>query len=281
MAGQYAAKPGAGASIPGVVLADHSRTSYGYFGHRPQGTNDWLMIYTVSGEGTVRVDRETRNCAAGDAFILSPGIPHRYAAGKREQWEMLWVHFLPLPEWMPWLQLPRTQERLMYLPMTDGEDRRRLEDAFGRLVRDSRTGGRAERELGRLALFEIIILLYRQHGVRDPVPLMDERIERTLRYALDHLPRKHSLSELASLAGLSESRFCHLFKAQTGETFSEWIGNMRMRRAAKLLAVTARRIQDIAEETGFDSAYYFSRRFARHYGMSPSAYRAEAGRRGD
>jgi len=43
-----------------------------------------------------------------------------------------------------------------------------------------------------------------------------------------------------------------------------------------MLELTSRPINEIADDVGFDSAYYFTRRFTERFGVSPTAYRKQA-----
>ncbi|QHW31810.1 helix-turn-helix domain-containing protein [Paenibacillus rhizovicinus] len=273
----------------GVLMADHFRRSYGFYGHRPRGTLDWLLVYTVSGTGSFRVDEEVLTSAAGDAVLLPPGIPHHYAANQAGEWELLWVHFLPLPEWQDYLQLPRTQEGLLTSAAPDAPIRARIEEAFRRLIADARRSSRAGQELALLSLAEILILLQESsscvQGDRSAAApaLQDERITQTLRYIADHAHEPLSPAALARSAGLSESRFRHLFKAETGKSVSDWVTETRLHQAAKLLELTSRPVGEIAVYVGYESAYYFTRRFSAAFGMSPTAFRrfAEERRQSD
>lgn len=264
---------------PGILLADHFRSAYGYHGHRARGTKDWLMIYTVAGEGSFRVNREIRVCKEGDVAILAPGVPHHYATNPGVVWDILWVHFLPLPEWQAWLQLPRTEERLVWMNVQEKPVRQRIEQAFERLIHDARRNGKADQELATLALAEILLLLHQAHDRQAAASQLDERIAAVAQHLAGHLGEKHRLADLARLAGLSESRFCHLFKEETGEPYTAYLLNLRLQKAAKLLEFTTRRVGEIAADVGFDSAFYLTRRFTERFGMSPSAFRKKAQRK--
>jgi len=263
----------------GILLADHFCETYGFRGHRSKGTKDWLMIYTVSGEGSFRVNQEIQTCRKNDVAILSPGIPHHYAANEGSDWDLLWVHFLPLPEWKDLLQLPRTAEQLIHLSVNEETTRGRMEQAFYRLIADSRKAGKTNHDLAILSLTEILLLLHqieqRQFSDEEEMTHLDERIEQSIQYMSGNLQHKHSLSELSQQAGLSESRFCHLFKEQTSATYTEFLTKLRLQRAVKLLQLTTRQVKEIAADVGFESAYYFTRRFTNHYGVSPSLYRQQ------
>lgn len=269
----------------GVLMADHFRRSYGFYGHRPRGTVDWLLIYTVAGSGAFRVDDAVLTAGPGDAVLLPPGVPHHYAAGEDGGWELLWTHFLPLPEWRPYLRLPRTEKGLHAVAVADGPGRPRLEDAFRRLIADARRRSRSGQALALLALAEILILLHEnaeREWRRDDAPVgQDERIAEALLYIADHAHEPLAPALLARRAGLSESRFRHLFKAETGKSAAAWVTETRLHQAAKLLELTSRPVGEIAAYVGFQSAYYFTRRFTAAFGASPTAFRRLAAERRD
>lgn len=256
----------------GVLVADYFHREYGFNGHRSTGTKDWLLIYTVSGEGQFRVTHDVQTCCAGDVTILAPGVPHHYATSPNQQWELLWVHFVPMPEWLEWLRLPRTTEHLIYLTIQDSQTRVRIQEAFLRLIQDSSRGGISYRQLALFALAEILILIHAEH-LKMNEPPSDERVARILQYLSDNLHQSHQLSDLANMFNLSVSRMCHLFKDQVGDSIIAVLLKMRLHKAAKLLEYTGRHIHEISSDVGFESPYYFSRTFSAHYGCSPSDYR--------
>ncbi len=98
-------------------------------------------------------------------------------------------------------------------------------------------------------------------------------IERVLLY-IDHSSAKDvSLAVAAEKAHLSTSYFCKLFKKETGTNFSDYIVNVRLQEAARLLEQTSLRISEIAERLGYSDLAYFSNCFKKQNGMTPSQYR--------
>jgi len=61
-----------------------------------------------------------------------------------------------------------------------------------------------------------------------------------------------------------------------GTTPTEFVADVRLRRAATLLATSTRTVADIAYACGFTSASYFSRRFHEAHGASPRQFRVAA-----
>jgi AraC-like DNA-binding protein len=79
--------------------------------------------------------------------------------------------------------------------------------------------------------------------------------------------------ELAALAGLSESAFSRLFKKCTGRSVPQYLNELRIARAARLLAETDESVKQIAHQCGYPTAAYFHRQFQRHQDLPPLAYR--------
>lgn len=239
---------------------------------RSRGTRDWLLTFTVSGEGCYRLNDRIHVCRRGSAFLLAPGTPHDYSAPKgKRPWEFFWAHFTPRPEWLDWLTWSQGQG-LSELTISDPAEYARMRQAFLRLVRDNRDVDVFHDALTDNALAEILILLARHH-VQESTPRLDPRVTHVLRKLSDEFDRDLSVTELAQSVAMSPSRLAHLFTEQTGESVMRARMKVRMRHAARLLEVTSKPVSDIAHDVGFKSLFQFSRQFSRWYDMSPSAYR--------
>ena len=81
-----------------------------------------------------------------------------------------------------------------------------------------------------------------------------------------------SAQKLAAEAGLSE-RYVNELLYEAGASFTSRLNELRMRKAADLLARKEGRISDIAFECGFNDLSYFNRCFRRRFGLTPTAAR--------
>jgi AraC family transcriptional regulator of arabinose operon len=258
---------------PGILMANHFGASYGYHVRRPHGTRDWLITYTVAGEGRYRLDGASYYCRANDVFLLAPGTRHDYATATPEaRWEFYWAHFTPRAHWMQWLELPALAPGLLGLSIHEETRSDRIVQAFARLVRDSWGGGTCQEALSANALEEVLILVAQQHEKNKGRPF-DPRIEAVLDVLHQRFREQFTLAELAHSVALSPSRLAHLFKAQTGVSVIEFVLNLRLRQAARLLEFSGLAVGEIAHEVGFQSPFYFSRQFKRYFGQNPLAYR--------
>lgn len=73
--------------------------------------------------------------------------------------------------------------------------------------------------------------------------------------------------------GVSRSYFSTVFKEKTGQSFVEYLTNLRMEKAKEYLRETGLCTYEIAERIGFADPHYFSLSFRRRTGMTPKQYR--------
>ncbi len=260
---------------PGILVADRFAQPYGYSVHRPHGTHDWLITYTVAGAGCYRLAGQIFHCGAGDVMILEPGTVHDYAtASTDEPWRFYWSHFWPREQWGAWLQLQELVRGLRLVSLEDELVQRRMITCWERLIVDSHGVTAWQQALALNALEEILILLAQQEA-RASISAYDSRVESVLQYLNQHFHEPVTVEGLASVVALSPSRLAHLFKAQVGRSIVATLLDIRLRQAARLLLFTSLTMDEVAQQVGFQSIFYFSRRFKQHYGLSPSAYREQ------
>lgn len=88
-------------------------------------------------------------------------------------------------------------------------------------------------------------------------------------------PQPLSLAGLAEQFNVSKGHLCHVFKATTHETVSDYLNETRIQAARKLLKTSSLEIGDVATQVGFNNISYFNRRFLKATQLTPSAYRRQ------
>ncbi len=101
-------------------------------------------------------------------------------------------------------------------------------------------------------------------------------IDTVLQYVAGHPAEELSIGRLAAIAGLSDSRFCHVFRRVTGISPTAYVEQVRIDHARCLLADREMSLAQIAQECGFADQSYFTRRFKRCTGLTPGQFRAHA-----
>lgn len=97
--------------------------------------------------------------------------------------------------------------------------------------------------------------------------------ERLEDYIRDHTDQKITLAGLAQMVGRSTSFLSHNFAQEFGMPLKEYIRKQRMAKAKDLLHQGSS-VKETATELGYYDEFHFSKEFKRHYGQSPSRFKA-------
>ena len=115
---------------------------------------------------------------------------------------------------------------------------------------------------------------YRNYKL-DFIHMMDDVYTKSqaIRYMNAHLEEEVSLQEVAAEIFCSAPYLSSLFKKETGINFSDYLVNMRIRKAQNLLLTTQLSVSEIAREVGIGNSSYFTRVFSKITGVTPVKYR--------
>ena len=86
----------------------------------------------------------------------------------------------------------------------------------------------------------------------------------------------YNIGELAAALRLSPSHLQRLFKRETGARMGEWLIELRLQRAAYLLANSYLSVKEVARSAGYEHVSSFIRAFERRYVLTPSQFRERA-----
>ncbi|MFD1177936.1 PocR ligand-binding domain-containing protein [Paenibacillus puldeungensis] len=92
-------------------------------------------------------------------------------------------------------------------------------------------------------------------------------------YIFEHKSETISLKVMADLCHISPSYFSRLFAKETGENFSSYLAQMKIKWAKQLLEVTDMPVSQISDELGFNDPGYFIKTFKKYEQITPSLYR--------
>jgi len=231
----------------------------------------YQFVFITRGGGVFESETSgTLPLKAGDLFVLFPGVWHRYRPDPRTGWDEYWIEFdgdyarrlmnrkafspkhpvLHVGYHHPLLQL-----------FLDALDTLRREPADYQFL----LGGFATQVIA-----QTLSSLKQESFEGRPV---DEVIRKAKQLLTESAARRHDLEFLAAQLNLSYSSFRRLFKAQTGFSPRQFALQVSLGRAQDILSRTDLPIHSIADELGFESAYYFSKFFKQKTGLSPRAFR--------
>lgn len=98
-------------------------------------------------------------------------------------------------------------------------------------------------------------------------------IKQVKEYVNNNLSGDLSLNTISSMVYHSPTYFSRISKKVTGYGFSEYVINLRLKKAKELLEGTSLKVGEIAAKVGYDSIPYFIKSFKKAYGKTPNEYR--------
>ncbi len=101
------------------------------------------------------------------------------------------------------------------------------------------------------------------------------KVKKAVSYIQEHFNEAIDLEQVAQQAGISSRYLRKYFSEIMGKTCIQYITDLRMEKAKHLLWETNKGILEIAIETGYENAQYFSRVFRKSEGMTPKKYRMQ------
>lgn len=133
-----------------------------------------------------------------------------------------------------------------------------------------------------VGLFEILSILseskdisYVNNEVYHPIndQIKSDKISDVFDYIKDNFKHDISLIEIAKIAHLTPTSFCRMFKTKTKKSFVEYLNEIRVSNACKLLLETEMGISEIAYTCGYKTASNFNQLFKKLTGTTPKEYR--------
>ncbi|MBQ9859228.1 MAG: helix-turn-helix transcriptional regulator [Clostridia bacterium] len=233
---------------------------------RPNGREDWQLLYVATGQVRFLIHGEYRWVTAGQAVLYRPHEPQDYIYHIADKPEVYWVHFCgDQAETM----LNRYGLTDALMTVGDNPDLRRLPE---QIIRDIQQCRPHCEDMTALLLMQWFIALQRGRNETAHTPC-----NALVRQALVDFQRLYanpfSLTAYARSLPMEPGWFSRLFRRETGSSPQAYLTNLRLTRAAHLLRSTDCPVGEVARLVGYEDPLYFSRLFARHFGVSPRHYR--------
>jgi transcriptional regulator GlxA family with amidase domain len=99
------------------------------------------------------------------------------------------------------------------------------------------------------------------------------RIEKAVEYMNQNFNKLVKLNEVAKQANMTETAFSRFFKTRTGISFIDYLNEIRLGNASRMLIDTTESIAEIAYDCGFSNISNFNRIFKKKKGITPKGFR--------
>jgi AraC-like DNA-binding protein len=240
---------------------------------------EYELTYIVKGNGYRIVGNSYEYFNDGDLVLLGNHLPHTWSGKLNDDIKSDAVVIQFSKEFIaPFLGL---KESLLIKNMLDTSVRgirfEPDEELVSKIIALTETNG-VDKILKLISVLDDLSkkqpILIASNSFHNVVSKKNEmRINKVCLYIQNNFYTKISLKEVADLIFLTESNFCKFFKKATGKTYSDYLNELRINEACRLLVQTEKSINQISFECGFESLSYFNRVFLSKKEMTPSKYR--------
>ncbi len=237
------------------------------------------VIYVDAGEADCIVDGEKLILKQGTVTVIGSGVPHRIMYGSAPS-TFTYLQFDPAAI------LQKIHPEITFLPYRCREDLSKYISAKpGSSVYENCISAIKEIE-NKEKFFEtaatgifisLIAQAQRLKLLPDYAELLNEasfrKIIPAINYAEGHCSEKIFLDRMCDELCIDKFNFCKTFKKAIGITFFQYLTELRLHNAEKLLSGTSKSITEIAFECGFSTVQYFNSVFVKTKGCTPSSFR--------
>ncbi len=239
------------------------------------------ILYLYSGERCFFINDRIFKMTEGDLIIISPNVLHKATSDQSPDCEGVLIYFQegflapnhPIKETLA--QLFATETISINLPLNE---RSLLEDLFLKMLREDRIKNDGYQLALQGFLLQLLVLLGRQVKMSDTSPFehpspIHEKTSEIAQFINRNFSEPLSLTSLANRFYISPSYLSKVFKETTNFTFVEYLNNVRVKEAKRLLLESRKKVVEIAAEVGFGSVTHFGRVFKEITGNPPLFYR--------
>jgi AraC-like DNA-binding protein len=232
--------------------------------------SEFQAHYISHGEGEFESKQSGyRKVPGGSAFILFPGVRHRYRPVSQVGWHEYWVGFNgPYAKRLVQFRYFSPQDPVLKTGVDD-----QLLHAFMTMLLRLRSEPVGLQQFLAASVMEILAATLgavRAQGTGSRMHQLVCRAKSLLESQSDATP---TIEQLAKSVRLSTTHFYRVFKEHTGLSPYQYQLQLRMERAKQMLQGTAMNVKQIAAALTFGNEFHFSNAFKRKTGLSPSDWR--------
>jgi AraC-like DNA-binding protein len=240
------------------------------------------ISYIANGEGNILVGDTITGYQKGNLVVLGSNLPHvfRSETNTNETSVMMTLFFTTNSFGHNFFDLPEFKIlESFFSSMKNGFKIDSISQKTVNQFKKLKTANEFDRFI---LFFKIIksICLYEKESLSNFIydkPFTDregKRMQLVFDYVMTNYQRDISLEEIASLSNMTKNAFCRYFKLRTNKTFFQFLIDIRIERASKLLLKNRElSVIEIAELCGFNNISNFNRKFKELKHTSPLQYR--------
>ena len=253
------------------ILSSYYQIRKGSYQSGREKNSFYELIYVDHGEMDVTVDDETYHMQKYDLMLYHPGQKHSLETTEDSSCSYMSIAFTMDTG------IKENQKNRVF------HTRKDLYQTLTRFMKAIQEDTPLNMELAMLHLKEVLILLYQFDGEEKPAGQEttlqshydDTMLNEILVFIHNNVYASYTVEDLCQKFSISRSSLQALFRANLGMTPKQYISELKLNEAKKLISQHEHTISQVSDLLGFTSIHYFSRRFKSYFGIAPSEYARE------
>lgn len=244
----------------------------------------YLIHFVSRGKGRYLRGNQVYELEMGDAFLILPGETTRYVADEVEPWNYIWVAFDGSDARNLLIRCGLSEENPIYHSKNPGQAAQLLMQAavFERSFREA--GQNLLAVMGNFYLlfshmvqeqYGQMLLAAEDNGTAKVSTLQELYYRQAVEYLKSNFGYPVKVEQLAAQIGISRAYLYKVFIAHCGKSMQQYLLELRMDAAKKMLRCSSGSITEIAYSCGFSDSPSFCRQFKKAVGMTPKEYRKQ------
>lgn len=224
----------------------------------------------------------------GDLVLMGPMLPHvwvndnEYINGSnKDAADAIVVQFVEDFLGEKFLQIPEIEglKKILELSNSGLEIKGNTRKRINALMMQMPDASGLQRLSLLFAIFDLLANTKEYQLLASPVFInstthhISGRFNNITEYIMRNFDNNISLNEVATVANMATTTFCNFFKEHYRVTFMEYVTEIRIGHACKLLSDSTKNIVEAAYESGFNNLANFNRQFKKLKNMTPTEYR--------
>lgn len=242
---------------------------------------EFELILISDGHGTAMIGDYIGEYKQGDIYFIAGNLPHWF---KKQHHKMIGcsevLHFRPEIFGNDFLQLPELKTVQQLLKKNDGiQIQQELKKEIAEVILELQVTKGFKRMSLLLDCLQKISTTPHYLTLTQDFSSDNQHINPAIEKIIDFSFKRYltpvTLEQVAEVAGMSIPTFCRFFKKNIKKTYFDFIQDLRVSHACKLLTNSNQPIMEICYESGYNSWAHFSKQFKHVKKMTPSQYRKE------
>lgn len=245
------------------------------------------LHYLIKGKGVRFIGDHIDHFQEDQLILLGSNLPHTWKCNETKHEEnhveALVLHFHPECLGKEFLSVSETQEILKLSQLSKngliihGETKKRVREQM-EVMKDS---DGLEKMIHLFQIFRMLAStddydILSNSFAHNKLNKIDEgRMDKVFSYTLKSFRGKICVEDVAMLCNLSSTSFCRYFKMITNKSYFDFLTEVRLNHACRLIIDSDLTMQHIAVESGFENTSNFYRHFKNFKGTTPTKYRQE------